>query len=137
MEPSRTQLGAHEQSLNVNGLRVEEADPNHMTEEEEQLFSRRIQHSEKEQNRELLKNLANVGKSVPRRTISSRKGSNLLKNNIMGERSCYAPSSYHKSEIDQNSERYSQRSMSNATFRNNLPNSNSHRNSLGQDKTTR
>ena len=139
MQPSRTQLGPHQQHLNVNGLKIEDAEPNPQTEEEEQLFTRRLQHSEKDSNRDLLKNLANVGRNVPRRTISSRKGSNLLKNNIMGDRSCYAPSSFHKSEIGENSERYSQRSNSNVLFHihSNVPTSNSHRNSLGQDKTTR
>ena len=42
MEPNRTQLGAHEQYLNGSGLRVEDAEPNPQTEEEEQLFARQI-----------------------------------------------------------------------------------------------
>ena len=45
--------------------------------------------------------------TVPRRIFMKHQ-----RNNIMGERSCYAPSFASKSEIGENSERYSQRSMS-------------------------
>ena len=114
IQPSRAQLGPQQEHLkDMNDFRIEDAEPrNPQTEEEESLFSRTLQHSEKDVNRDLIKNLENIKSTVPRRTIMNSTGSNMFKNNIMGERSCYAPSFASKSEIGENSERYSQRSNS-------------------------
>lgn len=74
----------------MDDFRIEDANP--QTEEEESLFSRKLQHSEKDTNRDLIKNLENIKSIVPRRTITSRTGTSMFKNNIMGDRSCYVPS---------------------------------------------
>lgn len=116
---------------------IEDALPelwNPHTEEEESLFSgSKIQHSEKERNRDLISSFENMKPTVPRRILTKN-----ARNNIMGERSCYAPSQASKSEIGEFSERYSQRSTSGMFFEQGRATLKSRRETLGyQEKATR